>query len=126
MAYGRWRRSRSPGLEDLGHDRAAAIVHREAGLMARPMGRWIRMLRLIAACAGITTMAVVIAGCGSRIPSWSKDGRSIGVAYGGQVYLVAADGSGTRRLTTGPSELSDSGLGGPTAWSPDDREVVFG
>jgi TolB protein len=51
-------------------------------------------------------------------PAWSPDGRRLAFVRGGAqpaVYLVQADGSGLRRLTTGASP----------AWSPDGTRLVF-
>ena len=61
-------------------------------------------------------------------PTWSPDGRQLAYVDGesvqsavpsryGDLFVIADDGSGTRRLTTGPVSDPD--------WSPDGREVTF-
>lgn len=52
-------------------------------------------------------------------PAFSPDGRAIAYVRGGDVFSVRADGSGLRRLTSGP-ELDSA----PTV-SPDGKTVVF-
>jgi len=55
------------------------------------------------------------------VPAWSPNGRTIAVVDGlsGEVYLVAADGSSVRRLTT-----SRGGNFAPS-WSPDGTHLVM-
>jgi TolB protein len=56
-------------------------------------------------------------------PAWSPDGQSIAFASKrdgpSHIYVMRADGTGVRRLTSGPSDDSS-----PT-WSPDGRRIVF-
>jgi len=52
-------------------------------------------------------------------PAFSSDGRTIAFVRGGDVYSVRPDGSGQRKLTSGP-ELDSAPL-----VSPDGRRVVF-
>jgi len=56
-------------------------------------------------------------------PAWSPDGAQIAFSSfrGGtsQIYLMKADGSGERRLTSGPGSASDP------AWSPDGTRIAF-
>ena len=52
-------------------------------------------------------------------PAFSADGRTIAFARGGDLYSVRPDGSGQRRLTSGP------GLDSAPIVSPDGRRVVF-
>jgi Tol biopolymer transport system component len=52
-------------------------------------------------------------------PAFSPDGRTIAFARGGDLYSVRPDGSGQRRLTSGP-ELDSAPI-----VSPDGRSVVF-
>jgi TolB protein len=52
-------------------------------------------------------------------PAFSPDGRTIAFVRGGDLYSVRPDGSGQRRLTSGP-ELDSAPI-----VSPDGRSVVF-
>jgi Tol biopolymer transport system component len=56
-------------------------------------------------------------------PAWSPDGRRIAFSSKrsgrSEIYAVRADGTGTRRLTSGPGEQTE-----PT-WSPDGRRIAF-
>jgi polyisoprenoid-binding protein YceI len=51
-------------------------------------------------------------------PRWSPDSRTIAFVRGGDLWLIGADGSDQRRLTTGLTVDS------PT-WSPDGRHIAF-
>jgi Tol biopolymer transport system component len=48
-------------------------------------------------------------------PTWSTDGTKIAFADKGAVWVVAANGSGLRRLASGSSP----------AWAPDDSAILF-
>ncbi|MGV3527251.1 MAG: TolB family protein [Candidatus Sericytochromatia bacterium] len=52
---------------------------------------------------------------------WSPDGQQVVLVYRGDIYVVQADGSGLRLLT------SESGLGynRDPVWSPDSRQIAF-
>jgi TolB protein len=56
-------------------------------------------------------------------PAWSPDGSQIAFASkrdgATHIFVMQADGSGTRRLTRGPKE------DGRPAWSPDGTSIVF-
>ena len=56
-------------------------------------------------------------------PQWSPDGRTIAFVQdsgeGTGLYMMNADGSGTRELLSTPHEL------GSPAWSPDGRRIAF-
>ncbi|BEL12404.1 hypothetical protein Q0Z83_105950 [Actinoplanes sichuanensis] len=56
-------------------------------------------------------------GGGHARPRWSPDGRRLAVLKRGQVWVMRADGTGQRRLTTRPA-------GGPS-WSPDGGWIAF-
>jgi Tol biopolymer transport system component len=55
-------------------------------------------------------------------PAWSPDGRQVAFASDrdgtSAVYVIAADGTNVRRLTSGPDYHPD--------WSPDGARIVFG
>jgi Tol biopolymer transport system component len=69
--------------------------------------------------------AVALAGCYATKPvDWSPDGSRLAVAYGGQVYVIAADGSGVTRLTEG-SVISDGPEDADVAWSAEGRSIAF-
>ncbi len=55
-------------------------------------------------------------------PAWSPDGRRIAFASARSgnsgIYVMNADGTGTRRLTSGPQENTPS-------WSPDGKRIAF-
>ena len=67
-----------------------------------------------------------------RDPAWSPDGRAItfvvqcvprrpcATAYGTYLYVVNADGSGLRRLTTPPTQVLNP------SWSADGKTIRFG
>jgi Tol biopolymer transport system component len=50
-------------------------------------------------------------------PRWSPDGKQLAYLKGGQLWVMKADGSTKRRLTTRPAS-------GPS-WSPDSRSIAF-
>lgn len=52
-------------------------------------------------------------------PDFSADGRTIAFVRGGDIYRTRADGSGLRRLTSGPE------VDGEPAFSPNGRLVLF-
>ena len=53
-------------------------------------------------------------------PAWSPDGSQIAFVRNGDVWLMNADGSGSRNLTTSPYQSE-----GQPAWSPDGAQIVF-
>jgi hypothetical protein len=55
-------------------------------------------------------------------PAWSPDGRRIAFVRGGELRLIAADGSGERLLASG----RESWVPGEPSWSPDGTKLVFG
>ena len=54
-------------------------------------------------------------------PSWSPDGKRIAFARKGAIFVMAADGSGQRRLT----HPTRSELHSDPAWSADGKQIVF-
>jgi Tol biopolymer transport system component len=52
-------------------------------------------------------------------PAWAPDGTKLVFARGGDLFVVSPDGSGERRVTTGPQVDADPD------WSPDGRQLVF-
>lgn len=55
----------------------------------------------------------------SRGPRWSPDGRSIAFHRSGDIWIMKANGSAARQVTSGPAkDFSPS-------WSPDGRRLVF-
>jgi Tol biopolymer transport system component len=63
---------------------------------------------------------VVRVATGTRVFSWSPDGRSIAVDQGGTLRVVAADGSTGRTLTA-----AGTGIYSPV-WSSDGSQIAFG
>jgi Tol biopolymer transport system component/uncharacterized membrane protein len=73
----------------------------------------------------LSVAALVLAGCYATRPlDWSPDGSRLAIGYGGQVYLVAADGSGVTRVTKG-SVVSDGPDEADISWSPSGQSVAF-
>jgi TolB protein len=64
-----------------------------------------------------TTEQRLTTGGGHARPRWSPDGRRLAVLHLGRVWVMAADGSGRRRLSTRPA--------GGASWSPDGRSIAF-
>src|SRR5689334_14391814 len=60
----------------------------------------------------------ITAGPNDRYPVWSRDGRAIAYSSGGEVYSLAADGSGA------PQFVSRRNI--PTDWLPDGHILSFG
>ncbi|BFU43641.1 hypothetical protein KRMM14A1004_18780 [Krasilnikovia sp. MM14-A1004] len=56
-------------------------------------------------------------GGGYARPSWSRDGRQLAVLKSGQLWVMKADGSAKRRLSTRPAAGA--------SWSPDGRWIAF-
>lgn len=56
-------------------------------------------------------------------PTWSPSGRQVAYVRGGSVYVVGADGTNERRLTSGRSAAHSSATF--PAWSPDGTRVRF-
>ena len=82
------------------------------------------------AAAGRTVLlwfvaAVALAACDATRPvDWAPDGSHLAVAYGGQLYFVAADRSGVTRVTNG-SVISDGPGDADVTWSPAGHQVAF-
>ena len=55
-------------------------------------------------------------------PSWSPDGRRIAFRGDGSIWVVAADGSGLRRLT---HRTENGPFDGEPAWAPDGKWIAF-
>jgi Tol biopolymer transport system component len=54
-------------------------------------------------------------------PAWSPDGSRIAYSRNGDLWVMDADGSGQRRLTTTPAPETE----GHPAWSPDGSKIAF-
>ncbi|HEU4349314.1 MAG TPA: hypothetical protein VFR35_16180 [Actinoplanes sp.] len=65
---------------------------------------------------GATETRLTTGGGHSR-PRWSPDGRQLAMIKGGQLWVMKADGTAKRRLTT-------RAAAGPS-WSPDGRSIAF-
>jgi len=71
-----------------------------------------------------TDVTQVTSGHFDRQPTWSPDGQRIAFVRenldgGSDIFIVNADGSGAKQLTTGSIRPAD-----PT-WSPDGRTIAF-
>jgi TolB protein len=82
---------------------------------------------LVRAADGSSPAVDVTGRRGGQEPSWSPDGRKLafsrpdyasGVRGGGPIWVVNADGTAQRRLTSGRSE-------GRPVWSPDGKWIAF-
>jgi TolB protein len=64
---------------------------------------------------------------GDTDPAWSPDGSKIAFARfregGAGIWVVNADGTGTRRITDGGPDVDGADLG--PAWSPDGSRIAF-
>ena len=63
----------------------------------------------------------------SGTPAWSPDGTKIAIGFevdgSPRLFVIGADGSGMRNLTTDRQAIGDVGS---YAWSPDGRSIAFG
>ena len=68
-------------------------------------------------------MTLLYPAAGFTFHSWSPDGTWLlawrGTIYGGGFYLMAADGSGMRRLSSVPTDAL------PVGWSPDSTHIAY-
>jgi TolB protein len=64
-----------------------------------------------------TTEQRLTVGGGRARPRWSPDGRQLAVLHKGQIWVMKADGTGQRRLSTRPA--------GGASWSPDGKWIAF-
>jgi dipeptidyl aminopeptidase/acylaminoacyl peptidase len=59
---------------------------------------------------------------GGENPAWSPDGEHIAYTFNSRVYVMDADGSGKRQLTTGEELFDQSPM---LAWSPDGKRLAY-
>jgi Tol biopolymer transport system component len=59
------------------------------------------------------------------LPAWSPDGSQIAFVMRGDLYVIAPNGSGLRRLTLNPVLTWTPWGTGPFAWSPDGQRIAF-
>ncbi|MDP3047367.1 MAG: DPP IV N-terminal domain-containing protein, partial [Chloroflexota bacterium] len=59
---------------------------------------------------------------GGENPAWSPDGEHIAYTFNSRVYVMEADGSGKRQLTTGEELFDQSPV---LAWSPDGKRLAY-
>jgi Tol biopolymer transport system component len=112
------RLTRAPGVDAfaaLSPDGRKIVYHSQDRRLGRPRGA------VLINADGTGKRALPADGCPC---SWSPDGRRIVFSSGrdgnGEIYIMNADGSGQRNLTSSPSSHEF----GP-AWSPDGRTIVF-
>jgi Tol biopolymer transport system component len=59
---------------------------------------------------------------GGENPAWSPEGEHIAYTFNSRVYIMEADGSGKRQLTTGEELFDQSPV---LAWSPDGKRLAY-
>ena len=52
---------------------------------------------------------------------WSPTGQQFAIAKGGDIYVLSTDGSNQTKITSHPSQSSDSN----PRWSPDGQKIIF-